>query len=74
MNLTVDQLRQACANNRFIAARYSDNTVIGINCGIAKIKSTINKPNLETDFTSYYPIDFQEYISIKAPYFTSNKS
>lgn len=69
-NITVNQLRDICAKNKYIAARYRDNSVIGINCKVAFFKSLANKPNIETIFYSFRSIDFQEYISIKAPFLT----
>jgi hypothetical protein len=69
-NLTVNQLKDICAKNKYIAARYRDNSVIGLNCKVAFFKSLSNKPNIETAFYSFRAIDFQEYISIKAPFFT----
>ncbi len=70
-NLTVSQLRKICKANRFIAIRYSSNNMaVGINCKTAFMLQNKNKPNIETQIMSYYPIDFNEYISIKIPFVT----
>jgi hypothetical protein len=67
--LTMAALKHACSNNSYLALRYAhDNSVIGVNC---KVMSIVKKPlpdNAETRFVSYRPIDFNEYISIKAPF------
>ncbi len=68
MNLTVMQLKTACSENDYIAVRHSDGDVIGINCGLARIRLMINKPNLVTQYVSFKPIGFMEYISIKNPF------
>ena len=70
--LTVSQLIKACNNNRFIAVRYTDNSLVGINCGIVKIKSIQLKNegrlNNKTNYISYKPIDFHTYINLKTPF------
>jgi len=68
-NLTVSQLRKICKANRFIAVRCcTDNSVIGINCKVENLQRFKNLQEYETQFYAYYPIDFNEYISIKLPF------
>ena len=66
---------KACNENRFIALRHSDNDVVGINCKVVELpylKNAYKKnPNKKTSFVSYYPIDFSEYIRIKATFIPS---
>jgi len=68
-NITIEKIRQICAENKYIAVRYRDNVVVGINCKLAFLKSKENIKNQYTPFYSWYAIDFQEYISTKVPYF-----
>ena len=70
-NLTAQQLYEACMNHRFLILRYSsDNSVIAVNCKVARLKilskfKTIEQP---TKFISYMPCGFMEYISKKVPF------
>ena len=70
--LTVAQLANACKKNKYLAARYVDNDVIGINCGIAnlsKIKKDLKKrENNITNYVSFRPVTFMEYLSIKTKF------
>lgn len=64
--LTVNQLRQVCANNKYIALIHKEGFAVGMNCKLAstaKMKSKLDKP---TKFIAYHPISFQEYISKKS--------
>jgi len=67
--LTVDQVKKAGAQNKFIAFRHSDGSVVGINTGIMKFRQfSVLLPTTRTKFVSYYPISFMEYITIKIPF------
>jgi hypothetical protein len=70
--LTVETLIKACKNNKYIAIRHKDNSLVGINCGIASLKSTQlknqNRLKNKTNITGYKIINFQEYITLKKPF------
>lgn len=75
--LTVNQIIKACDNNNYIAARFKNNDVIGINCRIA-VLSTIKEKNAhrlnnKTNYISYKPISFSEYIRIKYPFISTTE-
>ena len=68
-NLTVNQIKKACSLYPYIAIRFEgSNNLIGINSKVAFISKWKNKPNVETQFISYRPITFNEYINIKKPF------
>jgi hypothetical protein len=65
------QLLKALNDNQYIAARWYDGMVTGINSkvvlrGKERFKVPVDKT--ETRIASYYPISFQEYIRIKIPF------
>lgn len=69
--LTSAQLFNACKNNRFILVRhYSDYRVHAINCGIYKFKrfTKHKRDQTETNYISFIPCNFMEYISNKVPF------
>lgn len=71
MNLTRIQLKNALDNNRYVLLRFScDNSLIGVNSKSAKIKHAARFciDNTETQFISYIPCSFMEYISYKVPF------
>ena len=65
--LTKKQLYEACLKHKYLAVRYTDNDVKGINTRILRLKKFKNYAfdDKETNVISSRPIDFQEYISIK---------
>ena len=70
--LTVKQLIKACENNKYIACRKLNNQLIGVNCKIVYLKSIRQKnenslQNL-TNYISFKPINFSEYIRLKTPF------
>lgn len=69
MALSIDILRKVCAREKYIACRFTSGIVVGINCKAIELGNNKNlKKGHETDCVSYRIIDFQEYISIKAPF------
>lgn len=65
--LTRKQLHKVVSENDYIAARWSDGDLTGINCKITRrIKTTMD--DTPTRIVSYFPISFQHYITIKIPY------
>jgi hypothetical protein len=70
--LIVETLIKACKNNKYIAIRLTDNSLVGINCGIANLKSTQleneNRLKNKTNIIGYKIINFHEYITLKTPF------
>lgn len=69
MNLTTNQLVKACEENRFLLLR--DNVgVYGFNAAVAKLKRVAErrKADLETNYVSYRPCTFMEYLNYKIPF------
>ena len=71
MNLTRKQLHEACKKNRYIAIRWTDGLLTAINCRIVNHSrfNNISKGNQSTNFIGFYPCSFQEYISLKTPFY-----
>ena len=71
-NLTVEVIITACKNNKYIACRHSENSLVGINCGIVNLKSiqqkNKNRLKNKTNYMSYKIINFHEYITLKTPF------
>ena len=65
--LTVKQLYKACLNNSYLLVRFPSGRQMGINTKIADLifKKKNYKYNKKTDFVSYLPCSFNEYISKK---------
>lgn len=72
MTLTREQVYKAVIGNNYIAIRWTDGDVTGVNCRVgmlaARDKSMDDTP---TSIIGYFPITFQEYIRIKTPYMKS---
>jgi hypothetical protein len=71
-SLTVKKLHQICSQNKYILLRERGGILVGVNCkvspiGFKKFKGNINVP---TNFVSYFPCSFHEYISNKIPFLT----
>lgn len=67
--LTIGQLQKACVGNQYIAVRTSYGRLTAINCGISKTKFVNKFPKTKrSSIVSFYPIGFQEYISLKAAF------
>jgi hypothetical protein len=69
VNMTRIQLQKALSHHNYIAARWSDGDVTGINCRAALLslkKCAIN--DQPSSIIGFYPISFQEYIRIKIPF------
>jgi hypothetical protein len=67
-NMMVSQIKKACEENRFIVLRHASGFLMGVNCRVATLKKLEDKVDLETDYMSFYPASFHEYISLKAPF------
>lgn len=68
MGLTLNTVREIGRNHKYIAVRKKSGAVAGINCGIFSLSKFLNIPDKETWVESYYPISFNEYISIKVTF------
>jgi hypothetical protein len=69
--MTRKQLHKALSYHTYIAARWTDGVVTGINCRIANriaVKTYRSLDETETSIVGFYPVSFQEYIRIKTPY------
>jgi hypothetical protein len=66
--MMVSQIQKACEENRFIVLRSRSGFTMGVNCRVKNLKRFKDAIDLETDYISFYPVGFQEYISLKAPF------
>jgi len=66
--MTQTQLQKACKEHKYLALRYRDGCVIGLNCKVANVKKDEVKPGHYTRIVSVEPISFMKYISIKTPF------
>ena len=76
-NMTIKQLKKAMINNKYIVVRESGtNDIRSVNCRIMNIltKNQVNTDNNETKFIGYYPCNFMEYIRLKTPFISTEKS
>lgn len=67
--LKASQLLKACRQNSFLRLRSYSGQLIGINTRVAEIaiiRGSYHAEN-ETEFVSYKPCSFQEYITYKIP-------
>jgi hypothetical protein len=64
------QLKKICDQNRFLALRYDDGSLMGVNCKVASLLDNKGKviDHSLTNFVSAIPISFQEYITLKRPF------
>jgi hypothetical protein len=64
------ELWSATQRHDYLAVRWSDGTVTGVNSRLALLNDHNLYPidDTETRFVSYHPISFQEYIRIKTPF------
>ena len=69
--ITRKQLHEICKNNKYIAVRWFDGVVTAINCKIADHArfNNVKKGNQPTRFIGWWPCSFQEYISLKTPFY-----
>jgi hypothetical protein len=67
-NMTVYEIMDALKENKFIALRHRSGYVMGVNSRVLNLTKAKNALNLESNYISYYPIGFQEYISVKAAF------
>ena len=70
--MTIKQISDVCKLYSYIALRNESGYLMGINCKIAFLKSNKGEPETETEFISYIPISFSEYINIKHPFLCGN--
>lgn len=69
-NMSIAQLLDVCAKNRYIIARNADGQAVGINCGVVKIavkRGIAGRHSKQSEFISFYPCGINEYISYKIP-------
>ena len=70
--LRVYQIHNACQLYKYLILRYPNGDCIAINCKVAKTKKPLKrfnkKPNGKTNFVSFCPCSFMEYISLKTPF------
>lgn len=67
-NLTVGQLLNAAEKHDYLLCRFPSGYQIGINSKVAKIAAktgACDNLSLETEFVSYKPCSFMEYINHK---------
>lgn len=66
--MTVKELLNATQLHPYLLCRLWTGKLMGINSKVAKIaekKGKCDKPNNETEFTSYIPCSFMEYLNYK---------
>jgi len=70
--MKINQIYKACTKNKYIILRDNNNSLVGINCAIHKMKrfKGIEVNNGKSNFQSYYPCSFQEYIRLKIPFYS----
>jgi hypothetical protein len=69
-NLTRKQLAKQLQRFEFIAARWSDGVVTGVNSRVALLGlKRFPLDDTETRIMGFRPIGFQEYIRIKIPFY-----
>lgn len=70
--LTKGILLNVCKKEKYIAIRGRDGYLIGFNCRCAFIEPNYtnlkNNSKEKTRFISYFPISFNEYLTIKIPF------
>lgn len=66
--LTVNQLRQVCASNKYIALVHKKGYSVGMNCKLVLTAKMKGKPDKVTKFVAFHPISFNEYISKKSSF------
>ncbi len=74
MYLTAKQLTAACEKNDFIIVRHIDGYTSALNCKISSLRR-FDMVRLGDGFTKYIGwkrCSFQEYISLKTPFISSN--
>lgn len=69
-NLTKAQLYQICRKYKYIILRLSDNSTMGLNCKVGRLKlhDGYKNNNAISAFISYHECNLNEYISSKAPF------
>jgi hypothetical protein len=73
-NLTVKTIKDACRANKYIALRFQNGEVMGVNCMMAFLERFKNEPPEKiTIFQSYNPISFSEYIRVKHGYYSRGR-
>lgn len=70
IRLTRKQLYKALNKNKYLAVRYCDGDLVGINCGIVRLErfNNFKEDNTKTNIVGFYPITFQEYLTIKSKF------
>jgi len=70
-NLTCSRLYEICQEHDYVLLRLAkNNALMGVNCRIARMPrfETFASDKHHTEFISYIPCTFQEYISYKHPF------
>lgn len=67
--MTRSQLYKSVSTNKWIAVRWNDGSVFGVNCLIMqKLFKKYESDEAKTNVIGFYPISFAEYIRIKIWY------
>jgi len=71
-NLTRQQLQNASLIHKYMILRYRNGSCIAINSKVTRTKKPVEKlaknPHKRTNFISFKPCSFMEYISLKTPF------
>lgn len=67
--MKVEELKKACDDNKYIIVRTYGGQTHAFNCKAADIAmKKAAGPKMETNYISFSPCSFQEYISKKIPF------
>lgn len=67
--ITKATLYKAVCKNKWLAVRWGDNSVFGVNCAIMRrLHKHCEGDQTKTNVIGFYPISFHEYIRIKIDY------
>lgn len=70
-NLTKKQLYEACQKHEYLLLRYyPDNSLVAVNTRIARFKKfdIMKYDEKESNYSSFIPCTFSEYITYKTPF------
>jgi len=67
-NLTANQLKKACEENKFILVRMKSGRIWGMNCKLGLMVPFLKlHGNYETPWIGFKPCSYNEYLTYKAP-------
>jgi hypothetical protein len=67
--LTLGKLRKVCQEHKYLIVREKGGFTMAVNTGIANLRASKQLPDsAKSNYISYFPCDFQEYISNKVPF------